>query len=243
MKSKKKFFFKALISVICVFAVLISAFFIWSVGTAYKPTSEALTALKDTDGVTVTNEDFGFFFDGEGTDKAMIFYPGARVEYTCYAPLMSMLARNGIDCFVLKMPCNMAFFGMNLAEKVTEKYSYEHWYISGHSLGGAMAAAYASKNPDDFDGAVLLAAYPTSDMNYDGFTVISIYGSEDKVLNRENFEAGRAYMPENYYETVIDGGNHAWFGAYGEQSGDGTAVISHKEQWDKTVAEIIGIIG
>ena len=49
-------------------------------------------------------------------------------------------------------------------------------------------------------------------------------------------------MPQVYGEHVITGGNHAWFGSYGEQKGDGTAAISHEEQWLETVNYILGIL-
>ncbi len=120
----------------------------------------------------------------------------------------------------------------------SHKYPYENLYVSGHSLGGAMAASYAAQHKDALDGVILLAAYPTASLDSDGFTVISLYGSEDKVLNKEKLEAGRAYMPQDYHEVCIEGGNHAQFGAYGEQSGDGKAAISREEQWKQTVEAV-----
>ena len=72
----------------------------------------------------------------------MVFYPGARVEASTYAPLMQETAASGIDCFLMKMPANLAIFGINRADVVRSDiagYSYDHWYIAGHSLGGMMA--------------------------------------------------------------------------------------------------------
>ena len=109
------------------------------------------------------------------------------------------------------------------------EYEYEDWYLSGHSLGGAMAASYAADNGENLDGLVLLAAYSTVELP-EHLSVVSIYGSEDKVLNMESFEQGRGYMPEDYTELCIEGGNHAWFAYYGEQDGDGTASITREEQ-------------
>ena len=60
--------------------------------------------LENTDEVSVNTISEGLFFDGKGTEEAFIFYPGGKVEYTAYAPLMQKLAREGIDCFLLKMP-------------------------------------------------------------------------------------------------------------------------------------------
>ena len=84
--------------------------------------------------------DEGWFFDGAGEEKALIFYPGAKVATEAYAPIMYELAENGIDCFLVDMPFHMAFFGMNRAEDIMQEYDYKEWYLGGHSLGGAMAA-------------------------------------------------------------------------------------------------------
>ena len=43
-------------------------------------------------------------------------------------------------------------------------------------------------------------------------------------------------------EVVISGGCHAFFGAYGEQKGDGTPGISREEQIDITAREIADFI-
>jgi dienelactone hydrolase len=139
------------------------------------------------------------------------------------------------------MPCNLAFLGMGKAADIMEEYSYENWYLSGHSLGGAMAASYLTKNGDAFDGLVLLAAYSTAELP-EHLSVLSVYGSEDKVVNMESVERGRAFMPADYTEVCIEGGNHAWFAYYGEQEGDGTANISKEDQQQKTVEVIVNMI-
>jgi len=183
------------------------------------------------------------FFDGEGEDTALVFYPGAKVEYTAYAPLMKSLAKSGVDCFLVKMPCNLAIFGVNSADKIIAEFDYKRWYLTGHSLGGAMAATYCTEHLDTLDGLVLLATYPTKPLQADDFSVLSIYGSEDGVLDREKLQAGLKYMPQNYTEICIEGGNHAWFGSYGEQDGDGAAQITHEEQRTQTVRAICTFIG
>lgn len=180
--------------------------------------------------------------DGEGEDTALIFYPGAKVEYTAYLPLLYELAEQGIDCFLVKMPCNLAFLGMSRADEIIKNSSYAHYYLAGHSLGGAMAAAYAAEHTDVLEGLILLAAYPTKALDVDGFSVLSVYGSEDGVLKREKLEEGRALMPDSYTELCIKGGNHAQFGDYGVQDGDHTAVITKEEQWKQTVKAVMELV-
>ena len=48
--------------------------------------------------VAVSQIDEGYFFDGPGTEDALIFYPGAKVDETSYAPLLNSLAEQGVDC-------------------------------------------------------------------------------------------------------------------------------------------------
>lgn len=198
-------------------------------------------AIQSNPTVKVTDIEDGWLFDGPGTTTAMVFYPGAKVEASAYAPLMQETAASGIDCFLMKMPANLAIFGINRADVVRSDiagYSYDHWYIAGHSLGGTMAANYISKHTDNWDGLILLASYPTDDLSKTKLRVLSAYGSKDDILNRKKVESARQRMPKQYYERVIKGGNHAQFGSYGVQQGDGVAAISGDDQIDRTVALI-----
>ncbi len=198
-------------------------------------------AIQSNPTVKVTDIEDGWLFDGPGTTTAMVFYPGAKVEASAYAPLMQETAVSGIDCFLMKMPANLAIFGINRADVVRSDiagYSYDHWYIAGHSLGGTMAANYISKHTDNWDGLILLASYPTDDLSKTKLRVLSAYGSKDDILNRKKVESARQRMPKQYYERVIKGGNHAQFGSYGVQQGDGVAAISGDDQIDRTVALI-----
>lgn len=214
---------------------------IWYVNDYYKE-ENVQEYLQTKDSVLVTEMPDGLYLDGPGDETALIFYPGAKVEYTAYLPLLSELADQGIDCFLIKMPCNLAIFGQNKAKKIMDSYEYDHWYLSGHSLGGAMAASYASGHLESLNGLVLLAAYPTKSLKSDSFSVLSLYGSEDGVLNMEKVEEGKAYMPVDYAEVCIEGGNHAQFGNYGEQKGDHAAEISREEQQAQTVEVILNMM-
>ena len=45
-----------------------------------------------------------------------IFYPGGKVGYTAYAPLMLALAEQDILCVLLEMPFNLAVLDSSAAE-------------------------------------------------------------------------------------------------------------------------------
>ena len=98
-----------------------------------------------------------------------------------------------------------------------------------------MAAFYAAGQEEEIDGAILLAAYPTKKTHAD--TVI-IYGTEDHVLNLSRVEEAENLVTGVYREYTISGGNHAQFGDYGEQAGDGKAEITPQEQQEQTIEAI-----
>lgn len=207
----------------------------------YRALPEAFEAVTEvTEGITVLEEEDDYIvFLPENAEKGLIFYPGGKVEYEAYAPLMKALAEQGLLCVLLHMPANLAVLDMGAAQGVQERYpQVDSWYIGGHSLGGSMAASYAGKNSADFDGVILLASYSTADLTDHALRVISLYGSEDGVLNAEKYVKYRDNLPEDTYENVLEGGCHAYFGAYGTQDGDGTPTVTAWEQIQWTVEEI-----
>ena len=130
-------------------------------GTFCHASPEAKALVRGSETVQVKTTDAGWLLDGPGAKDALIFYPGGKVEPTAYLPLLTALAEDGVDCFLVRMPLNMAFLNVNAAADLRAAYAYEHWYIGGHSLGGAMAAVYAAEHGDGLDGLILLAAYAT----------------------------------------------------------------------------------
>ena len=224
---------------IIIFAlVIVTSLFFAYTGVYYHAEPEALDALITDDIVEVTETDYGWFFDGPSEDDLLVFLPGGKVEETAYAPLLHLLASGGMDVCLVKVPFRLAVLSPNKAGEVLDQYDYEHEFIGGHSLGGAIAASYASKHGDQLSGLILLAAYATKPLD-DELMVLSIYGSEDGVLNMKKVSEGRELAPDNYDEFVIEGGNHAQFGEYGEQKGDGEASISDDKQQRLTAEYIL----
>ncbi len=230
-------------AILAVVLWILAAFLLYA-GIYYKADETAVTAMDTTDKVVVTEENQYIFFDGPGEENAYIFYPGAKVAEDAYAVLMQKIAAAGMDCYLVKMPVRLAFLNKDAADFVREHAvdSYENWYIGGHSLGGAMAASYVSEHMNEYDGMILMAAYPTTSVDADDFSVLSFIGTEDHVINRESFEQGRKFMPKDYTEFEIAGGNHAYYGNYGEQKGDGKASVTREMQQDIVVSEIADFI-
>ena len=225
VKHKKK-----LIAIAIVLATLGTAFAIY-VGIYYHADDAAVSAYIDASGVEVTETSSYFAVGSENAKRGLIFYPGAKVEARAYVPLAIELAKEGIFTVVVKMPFNISFFDINAANRVIKEYdSVGKWFIGGHSQGGSMAAIYAKNHRDKLAGVVLLGAYSTADLSGTGLSVFVAYGSNDGVLNKKNYEKNLVKLPENTSYLVIDGGNHAGFGMYGEQKGDGDATITQAEQ-------------
>lgn len=160
-----------------------------------------------------------------------IFYPGGKVDFRAYEPLMAALASEGAFCVLLQMPFQLAVLDVDAAKGIAEDYpAVGHWYLGGHSLGGSMAASYLKSNSADFSGLVLLGSYSTADLSQTPLRVLSLYGSEDRVMNREKYDRYKSNLPAALTEIVLEGGCHAGFGMYGAQKGDGVPTVSTEEQ-------------
>lgn len=239
MKSKRRILIWT-ISVVLTIAITVGGCAIY-VSDYYRADSVAITSFTASHSVKANESSGGFIvFEPIDPDAGFIFYPGGKVEYTAYIPLMSALAEKGMLCILIPMPFNLAVLDMNAAKGMTNKYpEVDNWYIGGHSLGGSMAASFVADNSDDFDGLILLGSYSTAEVT---LPVLSVYGSEDKVMNREKYDKYKTNISSSLTETVIDGGCHAYFGMYGAQDGDGTPSVSNEEQIHLTVEEIIKFI-
>lgn len=213
-------------------------------GNYYHASEYAYSNMTSTEQVTVTvgaHQEIAFVPDN--IKAGVVFYPGGLVEYDAYAPLMMKLAENDILAVVVKMPFKLAMFNSNGAKEAMSDYAYvDEWYIGGHSLGGVFAAKYASENADSFNGVFLLASYSTEDISDSNLQVLSIYGTSDGVLNMKNYEKSKSNLPSDFKEIIIDGGCHAYFGAYGEQRGDGSPSISVEVQTEETADLICNYI-
>lgn len=232
----RKWKFRLLVPTFAIIQLILFASLLWA-SFYYPADSAALAAMESDPQVTVSKTATGWLFDGPSDSDLLIFYPGAKVEETAYAPLLHQLAADTMDVFLVKMPFRLAFLDNDRGASIAKQTGYEHYYYGGHSLGGAMAADYVAGNESAADGLLLLAAYPVRELPADT-DVLLIYGSEDCVLNMSKVEAAKSLVPGNYREFKIEGGNHAQFGNYGKQKGDGEALLSVEEQQEETIRRI-----
>lgn len=231
---------RRVLSVIVLMVALLAGAFLWYVGDYYHADAVAQKALLGTDDVEVTTMDDGSIaFVPQDPRLGLVFYPGGKVEPEAYAPLLLECAEQGVLCILLQPAFNLAILDTDAADGVTGQFpEVDEWYLGGHSLGGVVASGYLADHLDEYEGVVLLAAYPMDDLSDTSEQVLCIVGTNDGVLNDERYEAARDQLPKDAREVVIDGGNHAQFGSYGEQDGDGEATVSPEEQWEQTAEAI-----
>ena len=193
-KRKRKIFIITT-SVVLALAMIVGACAIY-LGDYYRADHEAIGVFLPQGATWKEEPDGTIIFEPEGATKGLIFYPGGKVEYTAYVPLMQACAENGILCILVEMPFNLAVFDINAADGIQKEYpEIEDWYIGGHSLGGSMAASYLADHPEDYKGLILLGSYSTADLSDTDLAVLSVFGSEDMVMNREKYEENRTNLP------------------------------------------------
>lgn len=225
-------------------AVLIVAtlgFVVWA-ETPLGPAPEALAALESDSQVEVkvTRDFIAFAPVGSAPSTGFVFYPGGRVDYRSYAVPLREIASRGYLVVLLPVRLNLAIFDVGAADPVFAAYpEIQRWALGGHSLGGAVAAMYAKENPAKAEAIIFWASYPADDsLKESGLKFLTIYGTRD-MAGTEIFKEKRAALPSDAEYVVIEGGNHAQFGDYGDQPGDNPAAISRQEQQRQTVEAVV----
>jgi len=233
------------IGLVTVLILALGGFVVWASG-ASQPMPEALAALQSDAQVKVETGQW-IVFRPVMTEPAtgLIFYPGGKVDARAYAPSAHAIAAQGYLVVITPMPLNFAVFGVDKAVDVMHAFpSIKHWAIGGHSLGGSMAASFARKHPDVIQGIVFWASYPAGSDNLSAtnFAVTSIYASNDGLATGDKIKKSRLLLPANTTWVKIEGGNHAQFGWYGIQAGDGRAALSREAQQEQTVAATLELL-
>ena len=173
-----------------------------------------------------------YAFGSADAEVGLILYQGAGVEPAAYAPLAAEIADAGFFVTIQQAPLGLPILDSDMAQPTIDGFDgIDIWAIGGHSLGGAMAARFASGS-SEVDGLVLLAAYPEGglDLRDSDLEVISIYGDRDLLATPEDVLGARSQLPDDTEFVLVEGGNHAQFGSYGRQPRDGEASIPASEQ-------------
>ena len=207
----------------------VGGFYVWT-SNSYQPMPQALEALYSDSQVNVqTNKWLVFHPQAQEPTTGLIFYPGGFIDPRAYAPSAHAIAAHGYLVVIVPMPFDLAFFDVNRASDVIAQCpSIKHWAIGGHSLGGVAAAMFVKSHPGLVQAITFWASYPVDSLIDSQVTAVSIYGTND--VSVKQLLGARHLMPPMTKWVVVEGGNHAQFGYYGTQSGDGIATISREEQ-------------
>jgi hypothetical protein len=181
---------------------------------------------------------------------ALIFYPGAMVDPTAYAPLARNIAEKEYAVFIVKLPLRLAPFPSHVEhlfsltnQIMQDNPQIEKWIICGHSKGGALAAKFTKLNAISIEGLILMATtHPKdseSDLSNITIPVLKISASCDGLASSGEILQNKIYLPSQTIFNQIDGGNHSQFGYYGKQIGDNTATITREEQQKETLITIL----
>ncbi len=230
-------------SIVLIVIIASIGFAAWG-ANGYPPSAEAVAAMQSDGDVSITDAADLITFTPKAAAPTVgfIFYPGARVLPAAYAPYMRDIAKAGYAAFVVKMPINFAIFGINRADGViTANPAIKAWAISGHSLGGSMAAQYVAGS-DKVQGLVFWASYSASDLSKKSIKVLSIFGSLDGLVKKDIAANAQKLLPADARIVTIEGGDHAYFGWYGPQDGDNPATIPHEQAATQITAATVELL-
>lgn len=212
------------------------------------PMPQAELALQsDANVMVITEPWYAFTPTNDNLTTGFILYPGGLVPAEAYAPTARAIADAGYFVVLPSMPLNLAVFAPNTATDIIANYpDIENWVIGGHSLGGAMAATFVDNNPNSVEGLALWAAYPAESNDISGLslTTTSIFGSNDGVATVADVKTAVLLLPPSTTYFEIEGGNHTYFGWYGDglQAGDNPATISREEQQAQVVEQTVKLL-
>jgi pimeloyl-ACP methyl ester carboxylesterase len=228
---------RVLVAIVAVLAVATAGFLVYANIVARGDRAAAIEAWDDP-AVHITDTGDAFLMEPTGGSAAvgLVFLPGAKVSPAAYLWKLSALAEAGITVVITKPTLNFALFDQRPLDAFTSlDPDIATWFVGGHSLGGVRACQLAP----DADGLVLFGSYCANDLSDSRLPVLSIGGSDDGLSTPEKIAANAHLLPETAELVEIDGLNHAGFGDYGVQEGDGVATLTRQEAREALAAVLV----
>ena len=185
--------------------------------------------------VSITSTDDSIIMTPTGTAsrQGLVFIPGAKVDpYAYMYKLSGIVEETGLIVVITKPTLNLAFFDQRpLSAFIDGVAGVDDWFVGGHSLGGVRACQLAD-TPDapKVSGLVLFGSYCATDLSGTTLEVLSIGGQNDGLSTPSKIAAASDNLPADTTFVEIEGLNHAGFGDYGTQSGDGVTTLTSAQQ-------------
>ena len=215
-------------------AIGVAAFFVWTQLVMFaEPGPLGLVAIDDA--IQVSESESAIVMtptaaaSSAGAGVGLVFIPGAKVDPAAYESNLAALVDHGVTVVITKPILNLAFFDQRpLSTFTAQAPGMDTWLVGGHSLGGVRACQYAGAGADSdpaVSGLVLFGSYCANDLSESDLAVLSISGSEDGLSTPAKIQDAAHLLPASAEFDEIDGVNHADFGDYGVQPGDGTSTV------------------
>lgn len=237
--------------VAAVLALAVVVFLVWAHTVFAGERPESLKAWTDSE-ITIRHAESSFVIepaDG-GSDVGLVFIPGARVDPSAYLwKLSGIVAETGATVVITEPTLNLAFFDQRpLSTFTSEAPDVSQWYVGGHSLGGVRACQLAEAGTDaaadpEVVGLVLFGSYCANDLSDTDLRVLSLVAGNDGLSTPAKVEASAGLLPADTVSVLLEGANHAAFGDYGPQPGDGVATASDEETRDGITAAVAEFLG
>lgn len=226
-------------------ALVVVGFLIWA-NTPYGAERGPVIEVWANENVQVQYLDEGILLTPAGdavkepsAPTGLVFVPGARVEAHAYMfQLSGVVEQHGVTVLITEPTLNLAFFDTrSLAQFTTAAPDVDRWFVGGHSLGGVRACLMTPGS--DAAGLVLFGSYCANDLSGSALEVLSIAGENDALSTPAIIEQNAGMLPADARFVTIAGANHASFGDYGAQSGDGERTITSEQMR----AELTALLG
>lgn len=214
-------------AVVAVLVLVVGGLLVYANVGRMAAEAEPLTAVEGDPAIELTNEDGAYVLrPAEGaSNEGLIFIPGAKVDPLGYASMLAGLVRDGVTVVITQPTLGLAILDLRGPAAFTVLApDVDEWAIGGHSLGGVRACQLAGS--DGVEKLILVGSYCATDLSGTEIDVLSISGTEDGLSTPEKIEDAWDLLPADAESVVIEGANHASFGSYGPQSGDGEATIA-----------------
>lgn len=225
---------RVLLAVVAVLALLVVGFLVWAHAVMQGERPAALEAWHD-DAVAITSHEVGIVIEPVegGTGEGLVFIPGARVDPYAYLYKLSGVAEaSGLTVVITKPTLNLAFFDQRPLSTFTALApGVDEWYVGGHSLGGVRACQLAAPGASEPQpvGLMLFGSYCANDLAGSGLAALSISGEHDGLSTPDKIAAAAGLLPDGAEFVELEGANHADFGDYGVQPGDGVSTRDDAE--------------
>lgn len=222
---------KRVIAVILVSVTTVVTILIIYTSSSYQPDPSMYDYYDVPDYITVTESSNGTTFTHRSYEVNVILIPGGKVNPESYHFLALQISKLGYQVTVVDTPFNLAILRPNQASKFIESDKVN--IVVGHSLGGVVASMVA-KNNEEIDMLIVLGSYSLYDLD---IPVKYIVGENENVIQNPGYIESLEYVSD--LDVIeLPGGNHAYFGFYGNQKGDNEADISNLDQQLLTIFTI-----